>query len=514
MLNRFKKILRDVELIRKLVIVLIVLSMVILAGVMVWRDPAFKVQVNTIRYSNSPSVAGLHSLVGSINKLLEKYHGETSDDLATLLNIYNQQRTEIDSRTIFYLPEIQIANEEITETSTDFQEEAYQDQNFFQGEKYIHSYGQLRKESTRNISINISGNVVAPQAFGTTTTQELKNKVNAEGTRPHAEIQSTVQENTVKLIGFLRAKDNSSFINLVSQAEPAIEVLSQKPSYQYIVDRLEYKSFELKIEQAEGNATEIPVANVFLTQTGCATNLWLKLIYLPESGNYVFTGMDGVLATGCKPAPVTGSGYVPGPAVTLSCSDCWLAPVDKTRRLRADYVPAGLTGLNVLGGGLLTANAAQAAASLFQGAANAGIQMQVVSSYRSYATQQVTFENWVQTEMAQGYDRATAEVRANVYSARPGHSEHQLGTVMDLSCYGCAAFDNSAGNLAVYNFLAANAHKYGFVISYPPNTQHLTGYKYEPWHVRFVGIDLATQFFNTGYTSGNGRYIAEFLTGL
>lgn len=212
-----------------------------------------------------------------------------------------------------------------------------------------------------------------------------------------------------------------------------------------------------------------------------------------------------------KPSPAPSSG---GKVTTLSCGDCWLAPVDKTNALSSKYAPKVVPS-GVLGGGSLTAPTAAAMQKMFKDAKDQGIRISVLSSYRSYSNQQGTFEYWVKQEMAKGHSRAKAEQLANVYSAKAGHSEHQLGTTADVKCDGCASFDNSSGNVKVYNFLKANAHKYGFVISYPEGKQNITGYKYEPWHIRYIGIEHATALFNQNYLSSSNKvYLAAYLKSL
>lgn len=202
----------------------------------------------------------------------------------------------------------------------------------------------------------------------------------------------------------------------------------------------------------------------------------------------------------------------PAQTATLTCGDCTLAPVNKANSLPSYYAPAVVaTGLP--GGGSVNQVTKDALVQMFQNASSQGINMYILSSYRSYAQQQSTFEYWVGQEMAAGYSREQAEARANTYSAKPGHSEHQLATTVDLKCSTCTSFDNSAGNLAVYNYLKQKAHLYGFVISYPEGKQNLTGYVHEPWHIRYIGVSLATELFNKNYlSSSNGEYLAKFLT--
>lgn len=119
-------------------------------------------------------------------------------------------------------------------------------------------------------------------------------------------------------------------------------------------------------------------------------------------------------------------------------------------------------------------------------ARRAGARFSVQSAYRSYASQKSTFARWVRLH---GYARALKE------SARAGHSEHQLGTTLDLRSYrGRAPWDLADwGKTRAGKWLKANAWKYGFVMSYPKGKDAVTCYMYEPWHYRYVGRTLAKQ---------------------
>ncbi|MCI0597800.1 M15 family metallopeptidase [Candidatus Parcubacteria bacterium] len=115
---------------------------------------------------------------------------------------------------------------------------------------------------------------------------------------------------------------------------------------------------------------------------------------------------------------------------------------------------------------------------LMEEAAEDGIDITIVSGYRSFDTQRI-LKNGYQVTYGSG---------ANTFSADQGYSEHQLGTAIDFSTKtlggGLAGFDTTAA----YAWLTENAHEYGFVLSYPPDNAY---YQYEPWHWRFVGQKLA-----------------------
>lgn len=115
-------------------------------------------------------------------------------------------------------------------------------------------------------------------------------------------------------------------------------------------------------------------------------------------------------------------------------------------------------------------------------AAAEGLYLQLSSGYRSYYDQQIVYSGYV-------YD-VGSDV-ADTFSARPGYSEHQTGLVIDLN-----SIDDSFGYTAEAAWVAEHAHEYGFIIRYPDGMEGITGYKYEPWHIRYVGSEVATEIYN------------------
>ena len=110
------------------------------------------------------------------------------------------------------------------------------------------------------------------------------------------------------------------------------------------------------------------------------------------------------------------------------------------------------------------------------------------SGYRSYTTQVNTYANAIRL-----YGKKTAEALA----AHPGHSEHQTGLAADVSTTALGCRIGSFGSSKASAWVAKNAHTYGFIVRYPNKLQNITGYQYEPWHLRFVGVELASQMKNT-----------------
>lgn len=123
---------------------------------------------------------------------------------------------------------------------------------------------------------------------------------------------------------------------------------------------------------------------------------------------------------------------------------------------------------------------------LLKKAASEGMNLLVVSSYRSFDTQSALKSNYVVT-----YGAGTA----NQFSADQGYSEHQLGTTVDFTNPQVGGTFSGFSQTQEYQWLLDNAHKYGFVISYPANNSY---YQFEPWHWRFVGEDLADDLHDDG----------------
>lgn len=174
------------------------------------------------------------------------------------------------------------------------------------------------------------------------------------------------------------------------------------------------------------------------------------------------------------------------------------AVVGKTTTI-GRYAPADLVELPSslsVKGRRVRKEVAQALEVMAQAARAEGVVLDVDSGYRSYSTQDDLFYR---------YAKRDGVLAAERYSARPGQSEHQLGTAVDFGGtnknYSDAFADTAPGK-----WLAANAHNYGFALSYPRGKEEVTGYMFEPWHYRYVGLELAREWKETGLT------LIEFLS--
>ncbi len=211
-----------------------------------------------------------------------------------------------------------------------------------------------------------------------------------------------------------------------------------------------------------------------------------------------------------KGAEATSSSIVPGKISTvpkaasqrqysIDKADSLWAVVNKGRSLPSSYVPADLTVPKMhlrysssLPEMHVRADAAAALGEMFDAAQHSGLELMLTSGYRSYSSQVSVYGNYV---------KQSGVSQADTFSARPGHSEHQTGLAADLEPYSQnCELDQCFGDTPEGIWLAANCYRYGFIIRYPKGADNLTGYVYEPWHVRYVGKDLAYQIHSSGQT--------------
>lgn len=130
---------------------------------------------------------------------------------------------------------------------------------------------------------------------------------------------------------------------------------------------------------------------------------------------------------------------------------------------------------------------------MFDAARTEDVYPVVREGYRTAEEQQEILDDKIQSYINQGYSQVKAERTAKEWVALPGTSEHQLGIALDIN-----ADKSKCSNEDVYEWLAENAYKYGFVLRYPPGKQKITGTSYEPWHYRYVGEEAAKEIYERG----------------
>jgi len=217
-----------------------------------------------------------------------------------------------------------------------------------------------------------------------------------------------------------------------------------------------------------------------------------------------------VLSSSQLPARIgqrIGSGIAENPAFLLDLftvlqEDPYLwVLVDKERALGEDYEPGDL--VDIKGGSYRVSRqdlrlrrcAAESLEEMAAAAARDGIILTASSSYRSYAYQVDLYARNVRELGREAADRE---------SARPGHSQHQLGLIVDFGSISDAFAQTAEGV-----WIAANASRFGWSLSYPDGYEEITGYRWESWHYRYVGVELA-QFIDN-YFDGIQQYALRFI---
>ncbi|MCL2201248.1 MAG: M15 family metallopeptidase [Oscillospiraceae bacterium] len=183
------------------------------------------------------------------------------------------------------------------------------------------------------------------------------------------------------------------------------------------------------------------------------------------------------------------------------------ALVNKNFALPSGWMPSDF--VNIGGGHRLREEAAEHFSKMRTAVADAGLRLQVISTFRSYQTQAGTHSRGVARHGLASADRQFA---------RPGHSEHQMGLALDILHRSGFQFMTQARFQYTREFawLTENAHTFGFILRYPEQYRHIHGYIFEPWHWRFVGVEVATAMHYEGillFEEFYGRYLAPEVLG-
>ena len=238
-----------------------------------------------------------------------------------------------------------------------------------------------------------------------------------------------------------------------------------------------------------------------------------------ENDNKLPIENDGSITTS---ADFTYKTDISAVADALNTTDgYYLTLANKTYTVGEDYSPSDLIKIDNKYCAdsnrtyLLSGNAYFAATALIEEMRAQGFEsVSITSAYRSYDYQLQLYNRYFNEEKAAHPDWSDEQIKAQVltYSAYPGTSEHQTGLCIDLITKEMAGlwnfgsetpnnpYDKGFAETAEYQWLKENAHKFGFILRYPENKTDVTGYAYESWHYRFVGIDAATDIYNAGIT--------------
>ena len=180
--------------------------------------------------------------------------------------------------------------------------------------------------------------------------------------------------------------------------------------------------------------------------------------------------------------------------------------VNKDHPLKKNYKPDDLEAIKYYASDRLEssrymrAEAAEAFHNLVEAAEKDHIELRMTTAYRSYDFQKVLYDSYVEKE---------GQAAADQFSARPGSSEHQTGLAVDVSSPSVDyQLTDEFGKTKEGNWLANHAYQFGFILRYPKEKEDITGYMYEPWHIRYVGFEAAKEIYENHLT------LEEFLEGL
>ena len=237
--------------------------------------------------------------------------------------------------------------------------------------------------------------------------------------------------------------------------------------------------------------------------------LGLSLVLLAGGCNRSASNSDtkDVAATATPEATLTPTATpepteAPTPTIVVNTDTSTITYlVNREYPLPEGFVPEGLTTPDVLfpfadtsiDKAKMTPEAGEALALLFDAAYDeAKLTLYGVSAYRSYARQYTIYATNLVTQ---------GIAHTNRYSAAPGRSEHQTGLAIDISCASEGfGLETTFADTPEGIWVAENAHRFGFILRYPKDKEDITGYNYEPWHIRYVGTELAGYLYETGLT--------------
>lgn len=209
--------------------------------------------------------------------------------------------------------------------------------------------------------------------------------------------------------------------------------------------------------------------------------------FMPKEEEVVVTPLPSAPPT---PLPTPTPEPTIDPAVFTDTNSLLLV-ANKSHKLPDGYEPSDLVDVNTVGGHgtiapYMRQEAAEAVGRMTAAASEDGVYLQFSSAYRSES---------YQSQLYNGYVSQYGVERADRISSRPGYSDHQTGLALDFVENGAADFNAAFENTASGKWLYEHAHEYGFIMRYPKDKEAITGYNYEPWHFRYIGVEYATKIY-------------------
>lgn len=204
--------------------------------------------------------------------------------------------------------------------------------------------------------------------------------------------------------------------------------------------------------------------------------------------------------------PVASSGLNPDPQtkeeIEAVLNNPYMLLVNRSNKVSSDYVGSNLVTYS--GDYKLNSTCADALRKLIRAGKNAGYNFVLYSGYRSYSSQYNKYYNKIAYWENQGKSKDEAIRLTDQYYAPPGASEHHTGLAADVCIpeivnkYAC--LHENYEYTDAFKWFSSHAHEYGFILRYPKGDEDITGYNYEPWHYRYVGVEVATEIYRRGIT--------------
>ena len=226
------------------------------------------------------------------------------------------------------------------------------------------------------------------------------------------------------------------------------------------------------------------------------------------------TGSSGT-GSGSSGSTGTGSSGTLNPDPTTKeeieavLNDPFMILVNRDHKVSDDYVGSDLVTYS--GDYKLNSTCAAALRKLIAAGKKAGYSYTLYSGYRSYSSQYNKYYNKIAYWEEQGYSYDEAVSLTNEYYAPPGASEHHTGLAADVCIpeivnkYAC--LHENYDQTEEFEWFSTHAHEYGFILRYPEGAESITGYSYEPWHYRYVGVEIAGEIYERGITLE--EYVAD-----
>ena len=292
-------------------------------------------------------------------------------------------------------------------------------------------------------------------------------------------------------------------IGIIFGVKKIIDVNNYHKTYEYKLLKVGYSKEEIKdIEKLNNDSKDFilsieynkSILSIIHEKYFIEKNLQKYLEY-SKSNNKSFTDTVAIVNTGCD-----NDWYTNTKKTDISKGNLMLT--NKFYSLDSSYNSDNMVSVsNTYSFGndqMLTKETFDAFLSMWNAAKDEGLNLIINSSYRSYEDQE---------EVYNYYKDTLGEEAADKRAARAGFSEHQTGMAIDIQTYGsrAATFEN----YDEFKWLQNNAHKYGFILRYPKDKEYLTGYEYESWHYRYVGVEAATYIHDNNITFD--EYYAYFV---